>query len=109
MNDQVLVRYLLGLLEPEDAERLDEASIVDDDFATRLRIVEQDLVDGYVRGTLAGETLARFESHYLSSPRRRERVTLARSFVPVVDRAGMLPEAAAPRRSTLRSCSGRRS
>jgi hypothetical protein len=101
MNDQFLVRYLLGLLAPEDAERLDEASIVDDDIATRLRIVEQDLVDGYVRGTLAGETLARFESHYLSSPRRRELVTLARRFVPVVDRAGTPAPAAAPRRSTL--------
>ena len=99
MNDQVLVRYLLGLLEPEDAERLDEASVVDDDIAARLRIVEQDLVDGYVRGTLAGETLARFESHYLSSPRRRELVRLARRFVPAVDRAATPPAAAAPRRA----------
>jgi len=103
MNDQVLVRYLLGLLEPEDAERVDEASVVDDDIAARLRIVEQDLVDGYVRGTLAGDTLARFESHYLSSPRRRELVTLARRFVPAVDRAATPPAAAAPRRSSYSS------
>jgi hypothetical protein len=101
MNDQLLVRYLLGLLGPEDAERVDEASIVDDEIAARLRIVEHDLVDAYVRGTLAGETLARFESHYLSSPRRRERVAFARTFVPVVDRAGASSQAAAPRRSTL--------
>ena len=100
MNDQVLVRYLLGLLSPEDADRLDEASLVDDAIAARLRIVEDDLVDGYVRGTLAGETLARFESHYLSSPRRRERVAFARRFVPVVDRA-VAPPVAPPRRSAL--------
>jgi hypothetical protein len=97
MNDEVLVRYLLGSLGPEDAERLDEASIVDDEIATRLRTVEHDLVDRYVRGALTGDTLARFESHYLSSPRRRELVTFARSFVPIVDRAGTRPEAAARR------------
>ena len=57
---------------PEDAERLDEASIVDDEIAARLRMVEHDLVDAYVRGRLTGDTLARFESHYLASPRRRE-------------------------------------
>jgi hypothetical protein len=86
-NDERLVQYLLGLLPSEDAERLDEASIADDDISARLRIVEDDLVDAYVRGTLIGETRTRFESHYLSSPRRRERVAMARTFVRTVDRA----------------------
>jgi hypothetical protein len=85
MNDQMLIQYLLGRLEPEDAERLDEASMVDDEIAARLRMVEHDLVDAYVRGSLTGETLARFESHYLASPRRRENVAFARRFVPAVD------------------------
>jgi hypothetical protein len=97
MNDQMLVRYLLGLLRPEDAERLDEACMVDDEIAARLRLAEQDLVDAYVRRRLTGETLARFESHYLASPRRRENVAFARRFVPAVDRAAA-PRAAAIRR-----------
>ena len=101
MNDQVLVRYLLGLLASEEAERLDEACIVDDVIAARLRTVEDDLVDSYVRGTLSDDLRARFESHYLSSPRHRELVTFARSLAPVVDRVGASPQAAAPRRSTF--------
>jgi hypothetical protein len=85
-DDDTLEQYVLGMLPHEDAERLDEASIVDDEVAARLRVVETDLIDDYVRGKLAGEKLERFESYYLSSPRRRERVRLAASFVRAVDR-----------------------
>ena len=97
-----LVQYLLGLLPPEDAERLDEASIVDDDIAARLRRVEDDLVDSYVRGQLSGETLAQFESHYLASPRRRERVAFAGRFLRAVDRVAG-PVAADPPRAPAAS------
>ena len=79
-DDQQLVRYLLGLLPEEDAERLDEASVVDDEIAGRLRVVENDLVDAYASGSLEGESLRRFESFYLSSPLRRQKVKFARSF-----------------------------
>ena len=81
-----LERYLLGLLPDQDAERLDEMSISDDDVAGRLRVVENDLVDAYVRGTLSGEKLERFESFYLSSERRRQKVRFARTFLRAVDR-----------------------
>jgi anti-sigma-K factor RskA len=87
LDDRQIVRYLLGLLPAEEAERLDEASIADDDFAARLRISEADLVDSYVRGKLEAETLKRFESHYLSSPRRRKNVKFAASLVRAIDRA----------------------
>ncbi len=86
-DDQQLIRYLLGLLPDEDAERLDEASIVDDEVADRLREVENDLVDAYLNGTLAGESLERFESFYLSSPRRRQKVRFARSLLRTVNRS----------------------
>src|SRR5512145_881465 len=99
-DDEELERYVLGLAPDEAGERLDEASIADDEAAIRLRVVESDLVDSYVRGKLAGETLARFESHYLSSPRRRERVRLAASFIGAVDRSVARAEGA---RGTLRS------
>ena len=85
-NDKVLQQYLLGLLPEAATERLDEASIVDDEVAARLRVVETDLVYAHVRGQLAGETLERFESHYLSSARRREGVRLAASVVGAIDR-----------------------
>jgi hypothetical protein len=84
-DDQQLVRYLLGRLSDEEAERLDEAAVVDDEVADRLRCVENDLVDAYVSGTLDRDTRERFESVYLASPRRREKVRFAESFLKVVD------------------------
>ena len=88
LDDRQLERYLLGLLPEEDAERLDELSITDDNVAGRLRIVEDDLVDAYVSGELAGELLERFESFYLSSERRRQKVKFARSFLATDRGAG---------------------
>jgi hypothetical protein len=76
-DDQYLVRYLLGSLPAEEAERLDELSITNDEFAWRLREIENDLVDAYVRSQLKGEALNQFESFYLSSARRRQRVEFA--------------------------------
>jgi hypothetical protein len=90
-GDQRLVRYLLGQLPDAEAECLDEASIVEDDVAARLRMVENDLVDAYVAGTLDRTTRERFESHYLASPLRRNKVAAARRFLDAVDRAPIAP------------------
>src|ERR1700677_2846905 len=79
VDDQTLRGYLFGLLPRDQTERLDELSVADDEFAARLDTVESDLVDAYVRGELSGDTLARFQTVYLSSPRRRQKVAFAES------------------------------
>ena len=90
-DDQLLIRYLLGLLPEEETERFDELSIVGDDFACRLRDVENDLVDAYASGELSGETLARFQSSYLSSAEGREKVKFAETFLASRGRAAAAP------------------
>src|SRR2546427_5799203 len=80
-GEQLIVRYLLGHLPDEEAEQLDELGITDDSFVARVRAVENDLVDAYARGELSGDTLAQFESSYLSSPSRREKGRFAKAFV----------------------------
>jgi hypothetical protein len=85
-DNQLLIRYLLGSLEEDQTERLDELSVSDDDFAWRLRAAENDMVDAYVRGDLSGETLDRFRSYYLSTPGRRERVEFAMALLTVTGR-----------------------
>jgi hypothetical protein len=52
-----------------------------------LSAVENDLVDSYVRGELPGEALARFQSHYLASSKRREKVVFAETFCRLVDKS----------------------
>lgn len=88
-DDRQLVQYVLGLLSAEETDRLDEITMVDEEVAARLHAAENDLVDGYVRGTLDGETLERFKSYYMASPRRRSQVRFAASFVSAVDRAAV--------------------
>lgn len=85
-RDDQLINYLLGCLPEEEAERLDEESIVDDELAARLRLLEDDLADAYASGTLSGETLERFESFYLASPRRRRKAAFAKKFLNKIDR-----------------------
>src|SRR5277367_1394746 len=90
-DDQLLIRYLLGQLPEEETERLDELSIVGDDFACRLRDVENDLVDAYASGELSGETLARFQSSYLSSHEGREKLKFAQVLLASQGRATAVP------------------
>ncbi|HET9282792.1 MAG TPA: hypothetical protein VFR24_12590 [Candidatus Angelobacter sp.] len=94
-NDELLTRYLLGDLPAEQAEQLDELSVVDDEFAWRLNGVENELVDGFVRGELEGETLQKFQSVYLASPRRRQKVEFAAGLFELEKRTAL--QAASPK------------
>ena len=76
-DDQRLIRYLLGTLTVGEAEELDELSMTDEDFAGRLRVVEDDLVDVYARGNLDADARTRFESRYLAVPGAHERLRFA--------------------------------
>jgi hypothetical protein len=78
--------YLLGAVHEENAELTDGAAVADDDVASLLCVVEDDLVDAYARGRLRGAMLERFESFYLSSPRRRAKARFAACFLRIVDR-----------------------
>lgn len=87
-DDGLVTRYLLGGLSPEETEQCDEWSIADDEFAWRLKALENDLVDAYVRGELAGDSLDCFRSAYLESARGREKVAFAKAFWNAAQRSG---------------------
>lgn len=105
IDEKQLVRYLLGQLGPDEQARIEELYLADPDIHEELRAVERDLIDQYVHGALADR--AAFEAHFLTSPRRRERVEFARALMqslspaPVVDSSRALerePWLAATRR-----------
>jgi hypothetical protein len=79
-NEQEMTDYLLGSSSEEDTERFDAISVTDREFADQLDATENDLVDAYIHGELTGATLERFETHYLTSTPRRDKVEFARSF-----------------------------
>lgn len=91
-NEQLIIDYLLGDLPESETERLDELSVANDEFAEFLLVVENDLVDAYVRNELPENKRARFQSHYLASSRRREKVAFAQTFLNHVDHARTIPQ-----------------
>ena len=98
-GEQLLTRYLLGVLSQEEAERLDELSIADEEFASRLNAVENDLVDSYVRDELSGETLERFKSVYLPSSKRLEKIEFANTLLRWHEKAATAAAQASPTKS----------
>src|SRR5262245_48128042 len=89
-----LISYLLAMLPDDEMERLDEASIADDGFASRLLTTERDLIDRYVRNRLDALTRERLETLYASSALWCRKVEFAKRFLPVVDGAAAPVEAA---------------
>jgi len=85
LNEQLIIDYLLGNLPETETDRLDQLSVTDDEFAEFLEAVESELIDDYIRGELPENRRTRFESHYLTSASRLEKVALARTFLKRAD------------------------
>ena len=79
-SDQVS-RYLLGGLPEGEMQRLSALLSTDAQFQQRVKIVEDDLIDCFVKGQLAGEDLMRFRRYFLASASRRERVKIAQGYL----------------------------
>jgi hypothetical protein len=77
--DSTLTRYVLGNLPPEEMEALDERSIVDPEFAERVRAAEHDLADAYARGELSAQDRMTWERGPGASRDGLEQVRLARA------------------------------
>lgn len=93
-----ITEYLLGSLPESHAEHFDELSLSDDAFSETLGVAEKNLVDAYVQGELSGSELERFESYYLASPLRREKVQFALAFQTLGEARPFVHEEETPKR-----------
>lgn len=85
-REAVLKSYLLGALPAAEQEEIDERFLADDDLHAELLATADDLIHAYLTGGLAPPDRERFESHFLASPRRRDRVAFVRSLLSAIDR-----------------------
>ncbi len=74
-----LVRYLLGLLPEEEAARMEEVYLANDDLNDSLQAAERELIDRYVEGSLSKTERDQFESFFLCSPGRHEKLRFAKT------------------------------
>lgn len=76
---QSIREYQLGQAASEDAARLEEQLLTDDELYQELLVVEDELVDQYLAGQLADSEKESFETYFLATPERREKLRFARN------------------------------
>ena len=74
-----LVRYLLGLMSDEEATGMEEVYLTSDELNDELQAAERELIDRYVEGDLSPTERDRFESFFLCSPGRNEKLEFAKT------------------------------
>ena len=77
INDQKLKDYFLGTLVREDSERLEEECAADAKLTEQANVVEWELADDYLRGSLSAHERRLFEENYLTTRTRREKLRTA--------------------------------
>src|ERR1044072_5408634 len=89
-------KYLIGYSGPEEIEGLEERLLTDENFLEEFSIVKDELVDDYVSGALSGNDATRFETHFLSTPKRAAKVSIAKALAArAAANAQELPETVA--------------
>lgn len=80
-SDQVMLRqYLLGQLEPDakSTERLEERLLMESDFAEFAEVIEDEIIEDYLEGSLDSADREAVEKHFLRPRQRQEKLRLAR-------------------------------
>lgn len=85
MTDERIIAYLLKELPEEEAERFEEQCFEQESWPARISLVEEDLIDEYLRDELQPEQRQHFELNYLTTAARQERVCVASALLRCVD------------------------
>ncbi|HEU4387823.1 MAG TPA: hypothetical protein VFV34_08505 [Blastocatellia bacterium] len=83
-NRQMLIAYLLATMPEEDRLALAERYLVDDELFDQLIIVENDLLDQYVRGRLSPQERIGFERYLHRLPDSQHKIGVATALMKVV-------------------------
>jgi hypothetical protein len=78
-NDEAIRRLLLGLSDDEERRSAEELFMTDPEYREKVLMAEDDLIEGYLDGSLSEGERERFRAHFLSTPRQQRRVRVARS------------------------------
>jgi hypothetical protein len=80
IEDERLIRqYLLDELSEEEQAKVQDRLLCDRQFFDRLVVEENELMDDYLRGALTRQREEKFESYFLASPERRQKLRFAKA------------------------------
>lgn len=80
----LLTRYLLGVASDTERRAVEEQVFASDAELNVLLQAEDELIDDYVRGTLSPSDRRLFETNFLSTAKRKQRLEMVHSFVQVL-------------------------
>lgn len=83
-QQQTIRDYLLGSLLAEQQAQFEERLLTSDQAYEELVIVEDELIDEYLREELPASERESFEAHFLAAPAHQEKVRFARTFTKYV-------------------------
>jgi methionine-rich copper-binding protein CopC len=85
MTDKRIIAYLLEELPEDDLERFEDECFAEESWPTQINLVEEDLIDAYLRNDLTPDQRQRFERNYLTTQARQERVSMAAALLRHID------------------------
>src|ERR1044071_7501817 len=85
MTDERIIAYLLEELPEDDLEQFEDECFAQESWPTQVNLVEEDLIDSYLRDELTPERRQRFENNYLTTEARQGRVIMAAALLRHVD------------------------
>ncbi len=87
-QQQTIRDYLLGDLLGEQQAQFEERLLTSDAVYEELVIIEDELIDEYLREELSASERESFESHFLAAPEHQEKLRFARTFTKYVAAEG---------------------
>ena len=80
VSPDLTTSYLLGELDPDARQRLEETLMVDEHYYEEVLIAEDELIERYLSGGLDEHEQEKFLKHFLITTERRQKLDFARTF-----------------------------
>jgi hypothetical protein len=74
-------RFLLGEMSEDERNTFEGRFVADDELFQQIRVIEDELIESYVRGGLSPADKEKFERSFLTNERRRSRVAFTRTML----------------------------
>jgi hypothetical protein len=85
MTDERIIAYLLEELPDQELEQFENECFQEEEWPDHLKLVEEDLIDAYLRDDLVPPQRQRFEQNYLNTNARLERVAMLAALLRHID------------------------
>lgn len=80
-NETEIRRFLLGELTEDERSAFEMRFVADENLFEQTQVVEDELIESYIRGTLSPADKTNFEKHFLATETRRQKVEFTRRMI----------------------------